>query len=116
MSNIERRRTHSLLLISKLLNQRENASPFTLLLDSLEQSASPLLQEYITRAKISKAKVIYVSYDSIRGPQGVDEFLNATLHEEVKLRKNLQSHIASIESSKSLQISLPRKCETEIVD
>ncbi|KAF2233106.1 hypothetical protein EV356DRAFT_487357 [Viridothelium virens] len=98
MENLERRRTHNLLLISKLLNQRENVSPFTLLLDSLEQSASPLLQEYITRARLSKVKVVYVSYDSFRGPRGVDEFANAAQQEPMRLQKMLQTRIASIES------------------
>jgi hypothetical protein len=46
------RRTHNLLLISKLLSQRDSASPFTLVLDSLEQSAKCLLREYIKRAKV----------------------------------------------------------------
>lgn len=44
---------HSLLLISKLLSQRENVSPFTLLVDNLEQSGKPVLKEYIRRATVS---------------------------------------------------------------
>ncbi len=50
--NLQHRRTHNLLLISKLLNLRDNASPFTLILDSLEQSGKPLIHEYIRRAKV----------------------------------------------------------------
>jgi elongator complex protein 5 len=50
--SIQHRRTHNLLLISKLLNQRDAASPFTLILDSLEQSARPLLAEQIKRANV----------------------------------------------------------------
>ncbi|KAK5104863.1 hypothetical protein LTR62_002768 [Meristemomyces frigidus] len=50
-SQLQHRRTHNLLLINKLLSQRDAASPFTLLLDSLEQSARPLLTEYSRRAK-----------------------------------------------------------------
>lgn len=50
--NLSHRRTHNLLLISKLLSLRDTASPLTLLLDSLEQPASPLIQEYIRRAKV----------------------------------------------------------------
>ena len=53
-SNLQHRRTHNLLLISKLLSQRDAASPFTLLLDSLEQSAIPLVAEYVKRAKVGK--------------------------------------------------------------
>ena len=53
--NLLHRRTHNLLLISKLLSQRDSASPFTLVLDSLEQSAKCLLQEYIRRAKVCES-------------------------------------------------------------
>jgi len=49
------RRTQSRLLVSKLLDSRDSASPFTLIIDSLEQSARPLWQEYIRRAKVSAA-------------------------------------------------------------
>lgn len=51
-TNLQHRRTHNLLLISKLLNQRDAASPFTLCLDSLEQSAKPLVAYYLKRAKV----------------------------------------------------------------
>lgn len=46
------RQTHNLLLISKLLSLRDTASPLTLVLDSLEQPATPLTKEYIRRAKV----------------------------------------------------------------
>lgn len=52
--NLAHRRTHNLLLISKLLSLRDTASPLTLLLDSLEQPAKPLIKEYIRRAKVSR--------------------------------------------------------------
>jgi len=45
-------RSHSLLLLQKLLNLRDAASPLTLVLDSLEQPAGPLVAEFITRAKV----------------------------------------------------------------
>jgi hypothetical protein len=50
--NLSHRRTHNLLLISKLLSQRDGSSPFTLVLDSLEQPAKSLIGEYIKRAKV----------------------------------------------------------------
>lgn len=46
------KRSHSLLLLQKLLNLRDNASPLTLVLDTLEQGATPVLQEFTTRAKV----------------------------------------------------------------
>ena len=46
------KRSHSLLLLQKLLNLRDSASPLTLVLDTLEQSATPLVDEFVTRAKV----------------------------------------------------------------
>ncbi|RDA88238.1 hypothetical protein CP532_0324 [Ophiocordyceps camponoti-leonardi (nom. inval.)] len=46
-------RAHSLLLLTKLLNLRDGASPLTLVLDDLEQSAGPVLSEFFIRAKVS---------------------------------------------------------------
>lgn len=51
-SALHHRRAHNLLLINKLLDQRDATSPFTLLLDSVEQSGRPLVREYIRRAKV----------------------------------------------------------------
>lgn len=51
-TNLSHRQTHNLLLISKLLSLRDTASPLALLLDSLEQPATPLIKEYIRRAKV----------------------------------------------------------------
>lgn len=53
-SAISQRRTHNLLLFQKLLNLRDGASPFTLLLDTLEQSAQPVVREFMVRAKVSE--------------------------------------------------------------
>ncbi|RDA91611.1 hypothetical protein CP533_4630 [Ophiocordyceps camponoti-saundersi (nom. inval.)] len=46
-------RAHSLLLLTKLLNLRDGASPLTLVLDNLEQTAGPVLGEFFIRAKAS---------------------------------------------------------------
>lgn len=57
-------RSHSLLLVQKLLNLRDSASPLTLVLDTVEQTASPLLREFMSRAKVSqllKVKVVTVA-------------------------------------------------------
>lgn len=56
MAPLSVRRTHNLLLISKLLNPRDAASPLTLVLDSLQQPAAPLLREYIRRAQVARAR------------------------------------------------------------
>ena len=45
-------RTQLFLLLDRLLSPDQGASPFTLLIDSLEQSSKPLLREYVRRAKV----------------------------------------------------------------
>ncbi len=51
-ASLPHRRIHNLLLIQKLLTLREGASPFTLILDSVEQSAKPVLRHYVCNAKV----------------------------------------------------------------
>lgn len=51
-SPLQQRRAHNTLLFQKLLNLREGASPFTLVLDTLEQSGAPLIAEFVRRAKV----------------------------------------------------------------
>ena len=50
--NLHHRRVHNLLVFQKLLALRESSSPFTLILDSLEQPAKTLLQRYIKTAQV----------------------------------------------------------------
>jgi elongator complex protein 5 len=49
---MQHRRTHNLLLFQRLLSLREGSSPFTLVLDSLEQSGKSLIAEYVRHAKV----------------------------------------------------------------
>jgi elongator complex protein 5 len=75
MANLSHRRTHNLLLISKLLNQRDHTSPFTLVFDSLEQPAKPLLREYLRRAKLGKSSSIFLAFETLKKPQACDNFI-----------------------------------------
>jgi hypothetical protein len=52
-SLLQQRRTHNTLLFQKLLNLRDGASPFTLLLDNLEQRSGSVVREFVRRAKVS---------------------------------------------------------------
>ncbi|KIX09413.1 uncharacterized protein Z518_00493 [Rhinocladiella mackenziei CBS 650.93] len=63
-TNLSHRRTHNLLLISKLLSQRDHASPFTLVLDTLEQPGKPLLREYLRRARLGRTSTIFLSFET----------------------------------------------------
>lgn len=49
---LQHRRVHNLLLIQKLLGLRGDSSPFTLVLDAVEQSAKPLIRHYIHNAQV----------------------------------------------------------------
>lgn len=60
--------TQQLLLLKKLLDLRDSASPFTLVLDTIEQSAKPLLQEYLHRAKVCVSRVNGILSVSIVNP------------------------------------------------
>lgn len=104
--NLSHRRTHNLLLISKLLSLRDTASPLTLLLDSLEQPATPLIKEYIRRAKVgvllckpclfyfvnhlqqlSKVHVTFIAFETLKRPDGVDAFISARRKSTVDIAK-----------------------------
>ena len=50
--NIQHRRTHHLLLFHNLLALRESTSLFALVLDTIEQTAKPLLSTVIQNAKV----------------------------------------------------------------
>ncbi|OBT67174.1 hypothetical protein VE03_02648 [Pseudogymnoascus sp. 23342-1-I1] len=92
-SAIAQRRTHNLLLFQKLLNLRDGASPFTLLLDTLEQSSQPVVREFITRAKIAKSKVIYVSFQTLKSPAQVDVVIRAHGKPLAALKQEILTHL-----------------------
>ncbi|KAF2432256.1 hypothetical protein EJ08DRAFT_695706 [Tothia fuscella] len=88
---LQHRRTHNLLLINKLLNWRENASPFTLILDSLEQRGKTFLREIIRRAAISRADIIFVSWETLRKSKDVTTFIHAHNLSPVDLQKKISN-------------------------
>ncbi|KAI1746185.1 Elongator complex protein 5 [Xylaria scruposa] len=97
-------RSHALLLLQKLLNLRDSASPLTLVLDTLEQSGKPILREFMSRAQISKAKIIYISFATLRKPIGADIFIRARGKTAESLRSEIVSHYPSGHTHKTLLI------------
>ena len=85
-------RTQTLLLISKLLDCRDNASPLTLVIDTAEQTCRVLLQEYIQRAKSNRITVIYVSFETLAAPSGVDHFIRGWDGEVSTLASQISKH------------------------
>ncbi|OAA72433.1 killer toxin sensitivity protein [Cordyceps fumosorosea ARSEF 2679] len=98
-TNAAHTRSHSLLLLQKLLNLRDGASPFTLLLDNLEQPATSVVSEFITRAKLSKTKVIFLSFATIKKPRDVDVVVKATGKHFNTIRKEILSHYPPVDPS-----------------
>jgi hypothetical protein len=60
-SPLQQRRTQNTLLFQKLLNLRDGASPFTLVLDTLEQSGGPIVREFTRRAKVCDALFLLIN-------------------------------------------------------
>lgn len=94
-NNLSHRRTHNLLLISKLLNQRDHASPFTLLLDTLEQTSKPLLREYLRRARLSKTNSILLSFETFTPPADVSQTIQCWDKSPAQISKAVQTAVAS---------------------
>ncbi|TGJ81968.1 hypothetical protein E0Z10_g6810 [Xylaria hypoxylon] len=97
-------RSHALLLLQKLLNLRDSASPLTLVLDALEQSGKPILREFMSRAQISKTKIIYISFATLRKPAGIDVFIQARGKTAESLRSEIISHYSPGHTHKTLLI------------
>ncbi|EPS40698.1 hypothetical protein H072_5425 [Dactylellina haptotyla CBS 200.50] len=103
---VQYRRTHNLLLGTRLLCQRGTPSPFTLVLDSLEQSSVPLVEEYISRAKLIRVNIIYVSFVTIRPPKDVSKVIKARGESLDALQKKIIAATSSdkpTEATKGIQ-------------
>ncbi|RYP13645.1 hypothetical protein DL765_006775 [Monosporascus sp. GIB2] len=88
-------RSHALLLLQKLLNLRDGASPLTLVLDSLEQSSGPVMREFILRAKANQAagsKIVFVSFATLKKARDVDVFVKARGKSLAALQAEITSH------------------------
>ncbi|KAK3905425.1 Elongator complex protein 5 [Staphylotrichum tortipilum] len=100
------KRAHSLLLFEKLLNLRDTASPLTLVLDTLEQSAEPLTHEFMRRAKVERAKVIFVAFATLKKPALADIFIKARGKSLQALAAEISSHTTPTPSPQPTQKSL----------
>ncbi|KAI0124330.1 histone acetylation protein 2 [Xylariales sp. AK1849] len=98
-------RSHALLLLQKLLNLRDSASPLTLVLDTLEQSGRPVIREFVARAKVTKSRIIYISFATLRKPTDVDVFIRArSTKSPDTLRTEILSHCPTSHGSKVLLV------------
>ncbi|KAF8862127.1 hypothetical protein BDZ45DRAFT_225027 [Acephala macrosclerotiorum] len=92
---LQQRRTHNTLLFQKLLNLREGASPFTLVLDTLEQTGGPVVREFARRAKISRSKTVFISFSTLKKKVqfDVDTFISTQGKSLATLRTEILSHL-----------------------
>ncbi|KAI9736852.1 MAG: hypothetical protein M1818_005903 [Claussenomyces sp. TS43310] len=107
-SALQQRRTHNSLLFQKLLNLRDGASPFTLVLDTLEQSARPVIKEFMLRAKISKTRIIFASFQTLRKPRDADIFIRGHGRSLAALQQDILSHVAPTAASSGTSPSPPK--------
>ncbi|KAI9855383.1 MAG: hypothetical protein M1824_006138 [Vezdaea acicularis] len=75
MENMNYRRKHNLLLISRLLCVRDHITPFALILDSLEQSGKPLQVDILRRASGLKIHIIFVAFETLKKPRDVTIYI-----------------------------------------
>ncbi|KAI9892400.1 MAG: hypothetical protein M1814_001602 [Vezdaea aestivalis] len=65
----QHQRSQSLLLLKRLLQLRENVSPFILVLDSLEQSSRPLVSRISQYARQTETPITLLAYATPSNPQ-----------------------------------------------
>ncbi|KAH8821407.1 Elongator complex protein 5 [Xylogone sp. PMI_703] len=110
-SPLQHRRTHNTLLFQKLLNLRDNASPLTLLVDTLEQRGGAVVREFAVRAKIAKSKIIFISFTTLRKPRGldVDVFIRANKKPLAALRNEIIEHYPPMTPQATTATTPPQK-------
>lgn len=85
--------THpSLVLLNRHLSLKEPL-PFTLIVDSLTQTAAPLISEYVYR---STAPVVYLSFETVSAPSYATAFYECG----GKLVEDVQAFVASVARGK----------------
>ncbi|KAK8160346.1 Elongator complex protein 5 [Phyllosticta citrichinensis] len=88
------RRAHNLLLMAKLLSCRDNMSPFTLIIDTLEKSGKGVVREFVRRANAGKIKIVLVSFETLKKPRGVDVLVHGTKQTPAVMQRELLKTLA----------------------
>ncbi|KAK8196433.1 Elongator complex protein 5 [Phyllosticta paracitricarpa] len=100
----EHRRAHNLLLMSKLLSCRDNMSPFTLIIDTLEKSGKGVVREFVRRANAGKIKIVLVSFETLKKPRGVDVLVHGTKQTPAVMQRELLKIVAETKGKQSRSI------------
>ncbi|KAL8725766.1 MAG: hypothetical protein Q9166_007166 [cf. Caloplaca sp. 2 TL-2023] len=104
---LSHRRTQHLLLIQKILSLKAETSPFTLVLDTVEQGSAAFVREVVRGGKASKTHIIYVSHASIRPPPGTDTFIRARRKAPEELKKEILAAIPPGQKTLLILSTLP---------
>jgi elongator complex protein 5 len=103
---------HTLQLITKILNTRPAASPFTLILDDLHQRAAPLVGEIIRRALSRSTKIVVISFESTRFHPSLHHIPASPTTSPASLLSALQTALAGTKESLVVVDSLADLLET----
>ncbi|KAK2048863.1 histone acetylation protein 2 [Colletotrichum somersetense] len=75
---------------------------------SLEQGAAPVLREFVSRAKVAKAKIILLSFATLKRPRDVDVVVRARGKNPKALRAEILSHYPKVDPAAAKSAS-PQK-------
>lgn len=97
--NLAQHQRHHVHLMSRVLNIRTNASPFTLVLDDLNQRALPFVGELVRRGLSRNVNVVVVSFETARFPGGVRHIAAHTTSNGDYLLKQLTKEMEAAKES-----------------
>jgi elongator complex protein 5 len=107
---------HSVHLMSRVLNIRTNASPFTLILDDLNQRAMPFVGEIVRRALSRNINVVIVSFEATRFHPAVRSISAHAESNGEHIMQNLRKVMTDAKESLVIIDSLYELLEVEGID
>ncbi|OAL01782.1 hypothetical protein IQ06DRAFT_246698 [Phaeosphaeriaceae sp. SRC1lsM3a] len=107
---------HSIQLMSRILNTRTNASPFTLILDDLNQRAMPLISEIVRRALSRNVNVAVISFESVHFHPAVRSIAAHGVSSGAQILQQLQTAMDGAKESLVIVDSLYELLEVQGID
>jgi elongator complex protein 5 len=107
---------HSVHLMSRVLNIRTNASPFTLVLDDLNQRAMPFIGELVRRGLSRNLNVVIVSFEATRFHPAVRSIPAHAESNGEQIMQNIRKAMKDAKESLVIVDSLYELLEIEGID
>lgn len=107
---------HSVQLISRVLNIRANASPFTLVLDDLNQRAMSLIGELVRRALSRNVNVVVISFESTHFHPAVRSIAAHSVATGAQILQELKNALDGAKESLVIVDSLSELLEIDGID